>query len=217
MRQRICAVSFFPLPETVNNVIISQTRGGSPMTNITAKMAHSKESVELMCITQYNTFEFGKKIALLVISAALIVFGVVARVSTSISLVCIMIGCFMLTGRNAVAKSRADAVIKQLGGQLPVFNYSFGPTKFSFNPDTEPVSYTSFSRLAEDSNYLYMFLQNRAAFMVQKNTVSGGSVNDLKELIARKSNLTWKQPVTLLNFSLKSLSNRDDRFQGPRL
>ena len=46
------------------------------MTNITAKMAHSKESVELMCITQYNTFEFGKKIALLVISAALIVFGV---------------------------------------------------------------------------------------------------------------------------------------------
>ena len=116
------------------------------MTNITAKMAHSKESVELMCITQYNTFEFGKKIALLVISAALIVFGVVAQVSTSISLVCIMIGCFMLTGRNTVAKSRADAVIKQLGGQLPVFNYSFGPTKFSFNPDTEPVSYTSFSR-----------------------------------------------------------------------
>ena len=126
-------------------------------------MAHSKESVELMCITQYNTFEFGKKIALLVISAALIVFGVVARVSTSISLVCIMIGCFMLTGRNTVAKSRADAVIKQLGGQLPVFNYSFGPTKFSFNPDTEPVSYTSFSRLAEDSDYLYMFLQNRCS------------------------------------------------------
>ena len=187
------------------------------MTNITAKMAHSKESVELMCITQYNTFEFGKKIALLVISAALIVFGVVARVSTSISLVCIMIGCFMLTGRNTVAKSRADAVIKQLGGQLPVFNYSFGPTKFSFNPDTEPVSYTSFSRLAEDSDYLYMFLQNRAAFMVQKNTVSGGSVNDLKELISRKSGLSWKQPVTLLNFGLRSFSNRDDRFQGPRL
>ena len=128
-----------------------------------------------------------------------------------------MIGCFMLTGSNAVAKSRADAVIKQLGGQLPVFNYSFGPTKFSFNPDTEPVSYTSFSRLAEDRDYLYMFLQNRAAFMVQKNTVSGGSVNDLKELIARKTNLTWKQPVTFLNFSLKSLSNRDDSFQGPRL
>ena len=53
--------------------------------------------------------------------------------------------------------------------------------------------------------------------MVPKNAVSGGSVNDLKELIARKSNLTWKQPVTLLNFSLKSLSNSDDRFQGPRL
>ena len=29
------------------------------MTNITAKMAHSKESVELMCITQYNTVEIG--------------------------------------------------------------------------------------------------------------------------------------------------------------
>ena len=187
------------------------------MTNITAKMAHSKESVELMCITQYNTFEFRKKVILYVIAVALIVFGIIGKVATSISLVCIMIGCFMLTGSNAVAKSRADAVIKQLGGQLPVFNYSFGPTKFSFNPDTEPVSYTSFSRLAEDSGYLYMFLQNRAAFMVPKNAVSGGSVNDLKELIARKSNLTWKQPVTLLNFSLKSLSNRDDRFQGPRL
>ena len=49
------------------------------MTNITAKMAHSKESVELMCITQYNTFEFGKKIALLVISAALIVSTLAAE------------------------------------------------------------------------------------------------------------------------------------------
>lgn len=187
------------------------------MTNITAKMVHSKESVELMCITQYNTFEFGKKVALLAISAVLIIFGVVAKVSTSISLVCIMIGCFMLTSGNAVAKSRADAVMKQLGGQMPVFNYSFGPTKFSFNPDTEPVSYSSLSRLTEDSNYLYVFLQNHAAFMVQKSTIAGGSVKDLKELIARKSNLTWKQPVTFLNFSLKSLSNRDDSFQGPRL
>ena len=52
---------------------------------------------------------------------------------------------------------------------------------------------------------------------VEENTVSGGSVNDLKELIARKTNLTWKQPVTFLNFSLKNLSNRDDSFQGPRL
>ena len=187
------------------------------MTNITAKIAHTKETVESMCVTQYNTFEFGKKVALYLVAIALVVFGIVGKVSTSISLVCIMIGCFMLTGSNAVAKSRADAVIKQLGGQLPVFNYSFGPTKFSYNPDTEPVSYTSFSRLAEDSNYLYMFLQNRAAFMVQKNTVSGGSVNDLKELISRKSGLSWKQPVTLLNFGLRSFSNRDDRFQGPRL
>ena len=87
------------------------------MTNITAKMAHSKESVELMCITQYNTFEFGKKVALYVVAIALVVFGIVGKVSTSISLVCIMIGCFMLTGSNAVAKSRADAVIKLLGGQ----------------------------------------------------------------------------------------------------
>lgn len=187
------------------------------MTNITAKITHSKETIELMCITQYNTFEFGKKIVLYVVSAALIVFGIMGKVSTSISLVCIMIGCFMLTGSNSVAKARADAVIKDLGGQMPVFNYSFGPTKFNFNPDTEPVSYSSLSRLAEDSSYLYMFLQNRAAFMVPKNAVSGGSVNDLKELIARKSGLTWKQPVTLLNFSMKSLSNRDDRFQGPRL
>lgn len=75
------------------------------MTNITAKMAHSKESVELMCITQYNTFEFGKKVALYLVAIALVVFGIVGKVSTSISLVCIMIGCFMLTGSNAVAKS----------------------------------------------------------------------------------------------------------------
>lgn len=187
------------------------------MTNITAKMAHSKESVELMCITQYNTFEFGKKLVLLAVSVALIVVGVVGKLSTGVSLVCIMIGCFMLTGSNAVAKSRADAVIKQLGGQLPVFNYSFGPTKFNFNPDSESVSYSTLSRLSEDSNYLYLFLQNHAAVMIPKNSVSGGSVNDLKELIAHKSGLTWKQPVTLMNFSLKSLSNRDDRFQGPRL
>jgi hypothetical protein len=187
------------------------------MTNITAKMTHTKESVELMCITQYNTFEFTKKIIMYVIAAALIVLGISGKVSTSISLVCIMIGCFMLTGSNAVAKSRADSVIQQLGGQMPAFNYTFGPSKFTFNPDSEAVSYTSFSRLVEDSNYLYMFLKNRSAVMVQKSTVSGGSVNDLKELIARKSNLTWKQPVTLLNFSLRSLSNRDDKFEGPHL
>lgn len=108
-------------------------------------------------------------------------------------------------------------MIKQLGGQLPVFNYSFGPTKFSYNPDTEPVSYTSFSRLAEDSNYLYMFLQNRAAFMVQKNTVSGGQRERPQGAYLAQVRALLEAPVTLLNFGLRSFSNRDDRFQGPRL
>ena len=187
------------------------------MTNITAKIAHTKETVESMCVTQYNTFEFGKKIALYIISAVLIGFGMSGKVSTSASLICIMIGCFLFTSRNAVAKARADSLMTQLGANLPAFNYSLGPTKFSFNPDTEPVSYSSLSRRTEDSSYLYMFLQNHAAFMVQKNTVTGGSVNDLKDLISRKSGLAWKQPLKLSNISLKTLTDRGDRFQGPRL
>ena len=54
--------------------------------------------------------------------------------------------------------------------------------------------------------------------MVDKSTVSGGSLDSFKDYLCAKTSLKWTRPTSLLNFSLRTLiKRRDDEYQGPRL
>ena len=72
-------------------------------------------------------------------------------------------------------------------------------------------------KLVEDRRYIYLYVSSQSAYMVDKASIKGGTVDEFKTYLADKTKLKWTRPVSLLTFGIKDIIKRDDSFQGPRL
>ena len=94
----------------------------------------------------------------------------------------------------------------------------FGVDSFTFNAEAEAVPYKKIIRLIEDREYLYLYVSKQSAYMVDKRTVSGGSLEDLKTFLAIETLQKWSRPANILNFRFRDLfPNTRDEYKGPRL
>ena len=90
----------------------------------TARMQHSAETVRQFTQTQYDTFEWWRKLMFFTLSAVLIVFGISLH-SSVLTVFCLFAGCMVLTNLNARANSVADGVIEAMKGSYPQLDYLF--------------------------------------------------------------------------------------------
>lgn len=188
------------------------------MAKYRAKMQHSKDTIYKLVQTQYDTFQFHKKLIHTLIAFGLILFGLYADQSMFMPLIALFVGCVMLANLNAYPKAQAKEVLKMMGDNYPQSDYYFGGGSFTFNKEAEPVPYRKIIRLVEDREYLYLYVSKQSAYMVDKRTISRGEDLDLKEFLAIETGLKWTRPASLLRFNLKDLfpKTKDD-YRGPRL
>ena len=170
-----------------------------------AKMKHSAATITQLMITRYNTFQYGKKVIRFVIALILIGYGLYGDNTLFMPMVCLFIGCVMVANLNQAPKSLAKAVIRQMGGQFPESHYEFEKNAFRFHAEADPVPYQKLIRLVEDKQYLYLYVSEDSGYMVDKATISGGTLADLKEFLASGSGQKWTRPNSLLTFRLTSL------------
>lgn len=183
-----------------------------------AKMKHSEDTIKKLVQTQYDTFQFGRKLLNTVIAFGLILFGLYADQSMFMPLIALFVGCILLANLNAVPRMRAREVLQQMGGKFPRSDYSFLEKGFKFYDKGELLPYSSLIRLVEDRQYLYLYVSEQSAYMVDKDTVTGGSVDDLKTFLKIETGLTWNRPASLLSFKLKDVfQKKETEYQGPRL
>lgn len=188
------------------------------MAKYRAKMQHNKATVYKLVQTQYDTFQFHKKLIHTGIAFGLILFGLYADSTMFMPMVALFAGCFMLANINAYPKAQAKQVLAMMGEEYPKSDYAFSGDSFTFNKDADPVPYSKLIRLVEDKQYLYLYVSQQSAYMVDKATVSGGNVSGLKEFLAIESGLKWTRPSSLLSFRLKDiLPEKKDQYKGPRL
>lgn len=188
------------------------------MPTFRAKMKHSAATIQKLIQTQYDVFQFKKKLIHLGISMALIFFGLYADQTMFMPIICLFLGCLMLTSLNLQPRSQAKEVIKQMGGKFPKSDYTFTDEGFKFYDKGDVISYGALIRLVEDKQYLYLYVSQQSAYMVDKGTVTGGTLEDLKDWLKIKTGLSWTRPASLLNFRLQDLSPSDSKnAAGPRL
>ena len=121
---------------------------GNPQQKVlyTAVMKHNAETIEKLVLMQYNTFQIGKKITLILISLALIAYGVITFSSGMItSYFCLFLGCVMIAGLNVRPKSNAKKIIAQMNNSFPSSEYYFSSTGYSSNSNYFGFS-TDFSK-----------------------------------------------------------------------
>lgn len=187
------------------------------MEKFTAAMVHDKDTITKLSVTQYNCFEFKSKLVRIVIAIALIIYGLYANQSMYTPMICLILGCILIANVNLRPRVRANKIIEQIGGRFPRSKYSFTDTGFSDGGEGKALPYSQLIKLVEDRRYIYLYVSSQSAYMVDKASIKGGTVDEFKAYLAGKTKLKWTRPVSLLTFGIKDIIKRDDSFQGPRL
>ena len=198
---------------------------GNPQHEVlyTAVMKHNADTIEKLVLMQYNTFQVGKKISLILISLVLIAYGVFTFSSGMItSYFCLFLGCVMIAGLNVRPKSNARKIIAQMNNRFPSSEYYFSSTGFKDSEKSKEISYQSLIKLIDDKKYLYLYISKESAYMVNASSVYGeGGVNGLKNLISEKAGCKWTKPSSFWSFNINNMrelfGNRTSRFEGERL
>lgn len=193
----------------------------------TASMTFSEASVKTLCRTQYNSFRWRKKLFRFIVALMFIGCGLFLISSQVLGICMIAVGCFMITGSNLQPNQMARQVLKEFGGRFPVVHYWFGPEGICFNEKGEkPSPYSGIIRLVEDKEYLYVYVSELSAHMIDASTVKGKDGRDgLKKYLSGKCGLEWTVPLSGINITLGNIKKvlaseeRADKssFKGDRL
>jgi len=182
-----------------------------------AKMQHNTATIKKLIQTGYDVFQFKRKLLNAAIAFGLILFGLYADQSMFMPWIALFVGCVMLANLNAVPKMQASEVLKQMGGHFPKSDYRFYEKEFSFNEKEKPVPYKRLIRLIEDRQYLYLYVAEQSGYMVDKGTVAGGSVSELKTYLEIETGMKFSRPANLFSFKITDLFPKRDNYKGPRL
>lgn len=188
------------------------------MGRYTATMKHDAGTIGRLVEMQRRTFQFGRRATHLFLSAALILYGLLADKSMITSYLALMVGCVMVTGLNAGVRRQTRRILQEMNGEFPQSRYTFSEKGFRFYDKGEDISYQKLICLVEDREYLYLYISKQSAYMVDRSSISGGSPAALKAFLSEKSGLDWTRPNSLLTFRLPTLWKRaKDEDTGPRL
>lgn len=183
-----------------------------------AKMKHSQRTIAKLVQTQYDTFQFKNKVVQALVGFGLVLFGLFAPGEMIMPWIALFVGCVMLANLNTVPKRQTKKLLAQMGKKYPQSDYTFGEEGFRYYDKGDTIGYKSLIRLVEDNQYCYLYVSTVSAYMVDKGTVTGGSVEEFKAFLADKADLSWTRPASLLTFRLKDLFPKQEReYTGPRL
>ena len=177
------------------------------MTHCTASISYDEGSMKEMVRVRMRTFRGIGSYGIFMIGLIFIIVGVLTSYGTlATRTAMVAIGCFMVVGVNTPEKYMGKKIVQSMNGRFPKLQYDFNFSNIKVKgADTiSRVGYHEIIRLVEEENYLYLFLENKSAFMVDKKTVKP-KVDNLKELLSEKVGLPWMKARPIFGLSLASL------------
>ncbi len=172
-----------------------------------AAIVYNEERIKKLSACVHSTFHMNFKIVYTVFCLILVFAGCFIGMGTTVGLLCICLGVFLIPSANVLEKSQRDKAIERLHGKQIRVEYRFDEKNFSCFSGNEwqEYSYQSIIRLVEEKEFLYLFPNKAQAYMLDKSTLKKGEVERFKAFITNKVGLEWTKPVSLLTLSLKQL------------
>ena len=167
-------------------------------------MQHDEGTIEKLVLMQYNTFQLKSKIIKIVISIAMLVYGVVTIESKMFtSYICLFLGSVMIAGLNVRPKSNAKKLSEQMKGRFPSSDYRFSSKGFRDSEKSKEIPYKKLVKLIDDKTYLYLYVSEESAYMVRNASVKGEDrLEGLKKLLSDKSGLKWSRSASIWSFNI---------------
>ena len=168
------------------------------MEHYTASMKHNEDTIYRLSATQYNVFGGWTKVILLLLSGIWIYLGTCSNMEYGLKLLCLMVGCFFVTGINFPARWNAEKYLKQLNGKNLETEYCFDENSFSFcapgdKKHAADICYSKIIRLVDDNRYIYLFLNKYGAYMLDKETLCPADIDAFQAMLQERTGLKWKK------------------------
>lgn len=174
------------------------------MKRFTAHIHHTYDTILRMCRTQYDTFNFSRKILMALGGLALTVLGV-WNFSSIVGIIFAMVGCWLLASLNYPAKQSADNIKQALKGEYPHNKYEFYDKHFVLLAQNQDmVNYSKIMRLVEDDGYCYLFINAQAAYMLEKASL-GDERAAFMVFMEKATGLKWSRPYKLSTFNIRTI------------
>lgn len=167
---------------------------------------HTEDTLQRLFRTEYRTYHQPRILAQLAVGFVMAALALTVEMNRTLQAVLLLIGCLLMAGRDFPASVRADKALDDRKGKLPENTCAFFGGSLELSGEgTMRLKYDRFHRLVEDSGYLYLFLGSRSVCMIDKTTIKGGSVEELKSFVAERTGLTWRRNHSLFTMNLTDL------------
>lgn len=167
---------------------------------------HTEETIQRMYQTQYYTYQTMRMLIRMGIGVVLVVSPFLFTLPMAVRAVMMMLGCWLLVSRDFPASVKADQVVESRKGALPLYVCTFFDDRVELEGEgSMKIPYKKFQRLVEDDSYLYLFLAKNSLCMIEKETVTGGTDEELKDFVAQRTGLDWMRNRSLLSLNLMDL------------
>ena len=153
-----------------------------------------------------KTFYYKNNMIRIVFCIACMIIG--GYVQQLLGTTMMFIGAVILAAGNMNGKRRAERIIEALNGEEIKMSYSFHTDEVfgcvaQGNKSIYP--YASLIRLLEDSEFFYLFTGKDQIFVIRKNTISSGRIEEFKKFMTQKTGLEWTKPVILFTLNIRQL------------
>ena len=179
-----------------------------------AKMKYSEETIGKLTQMQYDVFQYREKTAITLTSVLILFFGFYARLNSVFGIALFFIGCILMTSINTRPRANAKILIKQLNGSFPVLKYTFTDTGFASDQEEQETKYSSVIRLIESRQYLYIYVTQEKAYMIDSFALSPDDPDGFKKFVSAKTKLEWSRPFSLFSITIKSIVDRQKDKSG---
>ena len=176
--------------------------------NYTAEIQHNKNTFRQLSKVQHN--EYGKPLKLTMIAMGLValLIGLSSGFSTIPSIILLFVGCWIFTSLNLPAQRNAEKLIELAAGDFPRTRYQFLSNEISITSAdssgdiTTHLDYRKIYDILEDKEYLYLFLNRGAGYMIPKASVRPADLAAFIAFLEKKVGLQRHSTTNMLSANL---------------
>ncbi len=179
-------------------------------------MRHDKSTIERLGKIQYDTFSVKTKYFLYAFCLLCLLLGTgfIVQMEGAIQILLLAIGGIGIVNIGASGKYYANEnikIIEKNGGRYPCTTITFTDndmkiTESGVAHNSSNLSYGKIIRLVEDKDYLYLFVNKMAAYMLPLSEITGNQEPDtFKSFIEQKTGLRFSPPFSLMTWRFNLL------------
>lgn len=167
------------------------------------KIEHTEQTINALYRAQYHAYEKPQMLVWMAVGFGMVLLAAFANFPVWAKGILLLIGAWLLISMDFPSQVRADRAVEARRGNLPKMEYEFHKDAIKVSGEgSMSIAYKKIVRLAEDKNYLYLFMGKDSICMIDRNTIQPKSADEFKAFLGKKTGLDWQNEKSLLALNL---------------